>query len=989
VNLVVFDFETTGLSPERHEIIEIAAVRWEDGRLGERFHSLVRPERDIPDEVSRLTGITADTLADAPDLETVLPQFLAFIEGRVLAGHNVRFDLGFLQAACDQSGYILPTSNDALDTQLLSRVLFPRERDHRLEDLIQRFSIPVEARHRALEDAEATAAALTALCERAQSLPYLTLQVLTRLASLISGTTGAWFAEQAERRLQRYGHALPAECEATEQLVYSRPAGERETEPSDEADETRDERAETGDTGSDGADAEPSDTERRMATGDAQDAATDASWTAEASRLLAADSPLRTALPGFQARPGQQRMVAAVAKALAKDSHLLAEAGTGTGKSLAYLIPAALYATAHDKRVLISTHTIALQDQIAARDFPTLRRVIQRPLKLAVFKGRTHYICMRKLRQETANLGWASPADEVVAYMRLLTWLVTTPAGSREELAMTGADNQVWPRVQSESETCINKRCQFFKPCYYFRARTAAYNADLVVTNHALVFTDLKSDHRVLPQYDRLIVDEAHHLEEEATRQLGEEARSAHLAALFARLVRDRGRQGVLPELQQRLTETGKGSAVEDVAVLMELCDELRAAFDAAFTALGELLPREHGEMRITADVTASETWSRFEASVDQLKESWGRVEPVLNRLADVAEAVDDELGGRLQDAVGFFPAIAQAIQTLEAALVFDENWVTWIERATDASSARASGPRGINLYRTPLDVAPILAERLFDKKATVVLTSATLSVEGRFDFVKSRLGLKEAAAAGRLDEVRVSSPFDLGRQALLCVPNDVPELAKMVPEEAAVWLTDSIYQLTKASGGRVLVLFTSHALLRATAQALRDPLSQAGYELLAQGMDGNRTRLLSAFRNLENGVLLGAQSFWEGIDLPGDQLRTLVIVRLPFAPPTHPVTQARHERIEQHGRSAFWHASLPEAVVRFRQGFGRLIRTTSDRGVVVVYDKRIVQSRYGRSFLRSVDGVRPYVAPEAAVMERVRAFFATVDTCSASRSAH
>lgn len=956
MDFVVFDLETTGLQPTHHEIIEIGAVRLQNGEVVETFHTLVHPTRAVSDEIVSLTGIQPAELVQAPALEDALPAFLKFILGSTLVGHNALFDLSFLSAACDELGYELPVAKDALDTLLLSRVLLPFEQGHRLQDVARRFQLGMQDAHRALADATTTARILGALHDEAVKLPYLSLQRLERLAGLMSPVTAAWFADAADRRALLQGTTLPAHCDQVQQLVFSAVTP----------------------TGEDGENAAVPLRDGVETPSDQTDEAASPSW------WFGDDSPLGQALPSFEIRPGQQHMVDAVTRALAENRHLIAEAGTGTGKSLAYLIPAALHATEEDTRVIVSTHTIALQDQIDQRDFPTLRKVMQMPLSLAVFKGRTHYVCMRKLQQETAGADFGTPRAEIEAYMTLISWLAHTPAGNREELSMTGKLPDVWQRVQSETETCIHKRCPFFKPCYYFRARAAAYEADIVVTNHSLVLSDLKSDHRVLPRYDKIIFDEAHHLEEEATRHLGAEVYAGQCAASMGRLVRDGGKHGVIPELSARLADGGLTEA--KLAATLESLKghvmDLKAVVDDAFLALGQLIPTGQSEMRITLDITQSAAWQGYVSATDAIAHIRQQLTDDADQIEDAAERMSDiDLSGRLYDSAGFLRELLGRTDILCQAGAAGPEWVVWVERTGFADRPQVS------LHLAPIDVASILSSTLFETKQSVVLTSATLSVDGNFDFISERLGLMEHARAGQLDTLSVPSPFDYQTQAILCVPSDIPELAKMGPNEAAVWLSDSIFQLAKASGGRLMALFTSHAMLRATAKALRDPLSRHGYRLFAQGVDGNRAHLLESFRQAETGVLLGAQSFWEGIDLPGDQLTTLVIIRLPFAPPTHPVTVARHERLEQQGQSAFWRASLPEAVVRFRQGFGRLIRTINDRGVVVVYDKRIITAKYGQSFIRSLPGLRPIVASEQEVIRQIRAFL--TEQHNATRSAH
>lgn len=496
------------------------------------------------------------------------------------------------------------------------------------------------------------------------------------------------------------------------------------------------------------------------------------------------------------------------------------------------------------------------------------------------------------------------------------------------------------------------------------------------MTNHSLVFSDLKTDFRVLPAYDKLILDEAHHLEEQATQHLGAETHLRRVQGLFGRIMRDNQRQGVLPELSNRLLSSDSPSHREVISWLTDLQNRtatLRFDVEEAFQSLAALVPAKVAEFRLTPAVESQAQWQEFVDALDTLWEHWSGLTDVLTQIAEAAEGeADEDLASRMFDLVGFYPEIELNLNTLQQAAEFHSEWVTWIE------VRRGSQRIWPSLHRAPLDVAPLLEEKIFNQKSTVVLTSATLTVNGSFQFAKQQLGLDNIDKDGRLSTAVVDSPFQFGRQALLCIPSDVPDLAPLSDSEAATWLSDSLYQLAKVSGGRVLALFTSHAMLRATAKALRDPLREAGFRTFAQGIDGNRNQLLESFRKHPESVLLGAQTFWEGIDLPGDQLRTLVIIRLPFAPPTHPVTEARYELLEQQGKNAFMHGSLPQAVVRFRQGFGRLIRSTSDRGAVVVFDKRIVTARYGTSFVRSIVGIKPFVAPEEMVIEQIRSFLST-----------
>lgn len=929
LNTIIIHLEYDTSTGQNARYLNIGAVRWQAGCLAEdTFSRCVRLDN------ASTTTPTADNPnwndpLENESLESVIPHLLRFSDGHTLASYDTEH-VSRLAKLCDQLGYEFPGFHNPLDISSIVRILLPTLKDTQLSDVAAHLCAQVDVAT-ASETARTAGNVLTEVRRLALQLPYVTLQQLSGLAASYSASVAQWFMEVSEARFTAHGATLPVGSDSIHQLVFSIPIAGVHEESVDHPNDM------------------PSD----------------------AAHLLDAQSPLQSLMPGFEVRAGQLQMVESVSDALQGDQHLIVEAGTGTGKSLAYLIPAALHALQNDTRIVVSTHTIALQDQIEQRDFPMLKRVIPQALSLTVFKGRTHYVCLRKVMQEVRSAGIASPREDLESYMKLLTWLVSTPGGNREELPLQGKMTDVWMRVQSETETCINKRCPFFKPCYYFRARTRATEADVVVTNHSLVFSDLKAEHRVLPKYDKLILDEAHHLEDQATKHLGDEVHLFQCLALIGRLSRDNARHGVVPELLQRLNGSDSRSIVAIPALenMLESLRVVRTSIDGAFSVLAQMIPGGQTDLRITPALESTKSWQAYLNLADQMGMLVKDLEAHSVVISEAAELESDQdLAGRMFDTTGFLLELFGHIHTLCSAGDQSENWVVWIELS-------GSERRQVSLHRAPVDVAQILRDTLFNTKSTVILTSATLSVDGKFGYPIERLGLDQAQRDGRLQTLTVPTPFHLERQSLLCIPTDVPELAKMSAEEAATWLSDSLYQLAKVSQGRLLALFTSHAMLRATAKCVREPLASLGLTLYAQGVDGSRTHLLESFRKHPKSVLLGAQSFWEGIDLPGDQLTTLVIVRLPFAPPTHPVTQARHERLEEQGMSAFAHASLPEAVVRFRQGFGRLIRTVHDRGVVVVYDKRIVTARYGSSFIRSLGGVKPVVGTERDIMERVRTF--------------
>lgn len=931
----------------------LTALRWQPGHVGQSCHIQV------------LDGASScsERISSHP-----WPTLLAFAEEGIWSLWGGGDRLAPVQEACEEAGYTLnTTATQVLDLAQLVTLLYPGLSAEQVFPPWQAPEFYRDAIDTHCDDKQQVAVVLACWLEKlwgkATALPYVTLQHLTRLTSLISSALAEWFASAAQWRLEHYGDTLPTGCISISQLAFS--AGNSSllsTEEKMEQEETDEQRS--WNTGT--AQNMPVLSTRRQA-GDKTDRE-DLDKAAE--YLLSEQGPLAKVLAGFEVRPGQQSMMRAVANALAGEAHLLVEAGTGTGKSLAYLIPALLYAKLEDTRVVVSTQTISLQDQIQQRDFPMLRQVAGDDLSLAVLKGRTHYVCLRKIHQEVSLVNAGSPTVETEAFAKLLVWLVETPAGLREEFPQTRQDREVWQRVQSESDTCISRRCPFFRACYYFRARSAAYNADVLVTNHSLLFTDLKANHRVLPKYDKLIVDEAHHLTEQASVHLGQEVYWYQVLASFNRLTRDHGRRGVIADLQQRLAEAGLSALLNTLNAIQERLNGLRFTVEQTFVALSGLLPQTGPrEVRLTANTVSHPAWSQYLEHCKTISDDVSSLNQDAVRLEEAAStATDEELAGRLLDGYGYLQELLSQLNILGNNHLEDANWVLWLSQS-------GVSPVTLGLHHTPVDVAKLLRDTLFRETSSVILTSATLSIDGKFDYPARELGLDKELSEGDLWTLSVASPFDYPKQVLLCIPNNLPDLAGMTDTQAATWLVDSLLTLAAASGGRMMVLYTSHSLLRATAQGLRVPLTEMGIRLYAQGIDGGRNHLLQSFRAHPQSVLLGAQSFWEGIDLPGDELTVLVIVRLPFAPPTHPVTQARHERLQSMGKSPFWFASLPEAVVRFRQGFGRLIRTSRDRGVVVVYDKRIIQARYGKSFLRSLPGVTPLVGSEQQVVGQAAAF--------------
>ncbi len=670
---------------------------------------------------------------------------------------------------------------------------------------------------------------------------------------------------------------------------------------------------------------------------------------ARVQQALSPGGAVARALPGYEARPGQIRMAQAVTKALNEPLHLIIEAGTGTGKSLAYLIPAVEFAIANGRRVVISTNTINLQEQLFFKDIPLLRRALPVEFRAAVLKGRSNYLCLRRWRSYLRE-GIQTDADRLFA-AKILIWLGETETGDRSELALDEHELARWlTHLAADTLHCTAQLCRDNRigRCFLSRARRRAEGAHLLVVNHALLLADQALESKVLPDYADLVLDEAHHLEDVATDQLGATIDQQELAFFLTALSQPLGpgRYGGLVSRVHATLIGAAGAPMRSQAGELsqpahDAIDETRSALRDFFDALqrfvhaisdGPLFGER--DIRLTPGLRNGEPWGGVLEAWEPLRAALGRTESALGRLQDALEPYQgssDLVDDAFADLAGARRQLTETSVHLSA--IVDSppaEDVCWV----------ATRDRGIALRSAPLEVGPLLQAQLFSQKDCVVLTSATLQVGGSFRHIRGRLGLEDAYT------LTVPSPFDYRSQALLCVPRDLPEPSSPAFAEAA---HRTLLEICRATGGRTLILFTSNAALRAAHEYLRRSLP--GLLVLGQGIDGPRWLLLDRFRTTPSCVLLGTSSFWEGIDVVGEALSCLVIVKLPFNVPSDPVFAARSERFED----PFFSYALPQAVLRLKQGFGRLIRSTTDRGVVVVLDSRLVTKRYGETFLRAL----------------------------------
>ena len=895
---VALDLETTGLDPSRDRVIEIGAVAFTPDRVSSTLEQLVDPGRQVPDTVLRLTGIKQEELRGAAAPDAALRRLAEFLRGRQPVGHGARLDVEFLESAG-----LWDPSQQILDTLDIARILLPAAASHSLPLLSTELGFNQPRPHRALDDADATRQLLLRLREEAVALDENLKESMLALVAPYQWPLAHFFADALT------APNLNPEPAATVQPEPARRGRSAQRPPEDS--------------------------------------------TALAA-LLGPEGPLAELIPGYEHRESQQQMLLAVAQIQARGGTLVVEAGTGTGKSLAYLVPSLSRAVAHKERVIVSTNTHTLQEQLMAKDLPGLREWLPWDFKAVLLKGRSNYISLRRWRRYLVEP--CKDSEELMFKLKILTWLHTTESGDRSELRLYGREEVWWTRVASDPLDCVGLHCKK-EDCYVHRARAEAETADLVVVNHALLLADADVGGGLLPEYDHLVIDEAHHLEEAATRGMRQEVDGPGVIALLERLS-----SGLLADLhrQPRLGASGESfeAAGPQAAAAAERVRELFGVADAwVATRLGESERREES-LRLTPALREGDGWEQISLSGDNAVTSLAALDVSLRK---AVAGVREWLGGEEPDEgireLEMIRGRLEAAQTVldEALLQPNANRVYWFSQVSRAEN--------LLLRAAPINVGSLLRERVYAERRSTVFTSATLAVGGTFDYFSSRVGL-----GPEVEEMILPSPFDFYRQALVCLPTDVP-----LPEDEMFdsAVEEIVAGVARRVGGRTLALFTSHRQLRDVHAGLKQRIDLDDVLILGQGIDGQRRQLLKTFEESERPLLLGTSSFWEGIDIPGERLSCVIVVRLPFPVPTDPVYAARAEQV----RDPFLQLALPQAALRLKQGFGRLIRRSTDRGAVVILDNRILGRDYGKTFLEVLPPASRYVGPGRAVAERVGAW--------------
>ena len=894
----VVDLETTGLSAETDRIIEVGIQVFTLEGPEESFSTLVNPKKKLSKFVTKLTGIEQADVEVAPMFSEIQSDIDKFISNKVVIGHNIDFDLNFLA----KQG--LSWNQPKIDTLSLAYCLDYDSPDYKLETLMRRHGIAQEQNHRALDDCIGTMKLFQILIEKMTDLEPVTLSRLYTISqkagwdfAFILGElnkTGNLFAEP-ERALKK--NSIHQKTLNSTSLVKK----ESEIKEPDSV--------------------------------------------VALNQIFGPSGRLSETIDGFEDRPDQLSMALQISNAMDTNECMFIEAGTGTGKSLAYLVPALLSASQKEMTTIISTNTLNLQEQLLDNDLPVALKCMETQSeslmdssKVTVLKGRSNYLCKRRLENylDRPTLTF----EESMLLGKLLVWSEYTKTGDKSEISITRSNhNGMWRKLSAEGAG----NCEFNDQCFLKTARDRAASAKVVITNHSLLFANIASGRSILPVYDHLIIDEAHHLEEQATNSFGYEIKLSSISETFEELSNSNGiiltnlklLKGFIDNQDMMSVIASIESELKSVSV--RGTDTLKTLHYLLSNVIDSPNRFPQVQEKVVDNLRTSPDWEQLELTTENLHVHLQQLIRFGNKLISITEPYFDHalIRNMRLDIEGWRDEITYLNEKLyESIFEPQNNAVYWIQYLQNGNN--------VSIKMAPLDVSTTVKDHFFDDDSSVIMTSATLRTSGNFEYIQKRLGGEEVHS-----EV-IESPFDYLHSTICIEVEDTGDpRAPDYLENVSIAIADAAI----AAGGRTLGLFTSHSALQAAHRKISNLLDGSGITVLSQGVSGSPKALLDRLKIDHRSVILGTSSMWEGVDVRGDALQVVAITRLPFGVPSDPVFKARSEQYE----NPFMQYALPDAILRFRQGFGRLIRSHSDRGVFMILDSRTSKTRYGSEFLKAL----------------------------------
>lgn len=884
---VALDIESTGFDTSLDQVIEIAAVKFEGDKIIDTFETFINPGIKIPPIITHITGIKDADVEGAPTLESVKEKLENFMGDAPIVGHNIDFDVNFLRA----KGVSL--LGPLYDTLQLSMILLPGLASYSMDTLGRALKLDHKNKHRAMTDTIACMKLYRILEEKIAEIDAGTLEKIGVILGRSSWSLAEIFSSQsltkAKHTRSKAKGALQTKSFA--QKNTNLPEGSSKTPP----------------------------------------------YQQSGNELLEAFAPsgkLSTILKNYESRPSQQHMAELILDALTNKQKKLIEAGTGVGKTLAYLMAAAHHSLTTGKKIVVSTYTHTLQGQLLNKDVPLLKQLFEpAQIEVAVLKGRRNYLSHRRF--ELLLQKDFFPDHEITFILKIFLWLNRSQSGDLDELTFVGKEFGLLDEVCCAEYACSHDDAEFKNGCYLIKARQKAMNADIIIINHALLLQDSNaSENPILPQYDDLIIDEAHHLENVATDAFTISLSFHSFQRPFEKLKRN------LDALARQLQEA---NLMNELQTLKQNADQIMSRIEIFFGLAGIFMEKNlpYGQsfpqIHLSERDLASKEWQQ---AVDAGKNITESVKNLLENIKKLSAHFEEKTTLAWKEVKGAMHQCENKIADLRAVLENAPNaeiksQMTWISKTYDEN---------ITVRRSPIDVGPMLNSVLWNTKESIVLTSATLRTDHTFNFIKDQLGLDQS-----FQEAALPSHFSYPDQVKILIPEDLPEPASEGYFNACA---EIIANVIRANGGRTLVLFTAKKALAATYHKIAPTLKTEGFTVLGQQITGGRGKILEHFKD-EPGTsaIFGTQSFWEGVDLPGKDLNCVIIQKLPFDPPDDPMIVARCKKY----RDPWNEYRIPRAILKFKQGFGRLIRSATDTGTIIVLDTRLITSNYGPQFLESL----------------------------------
>lgn len=929
---VSFDLETTGLDAKTDYVIEFGAVKVVNGVPTERYQQFIKPPVRIPKFIQKLTGITDEMIKDAPTFEEVVDDLYDFLGDHPLVAHNIYFDHNFLNTKREAIDGI-PLQNKLMDTLSLVRTVRYDMINHKLGTAAEFYGLSKEGAHRADYDADLVADILLILISEMKRLSPDVLEVLVKVMD---------------------GSGLPNEALYKGMLdwtVSGRELGELEEYPRIELPKRPNIR-------------------HYEKVGEYPDL----------DQIFSKEGLLSQTLEGYEPRETQVALATDIQTTIRNDEFFMAEAGTGVGKSLAYTIPAVL--TRHElneeEPVFISCNTKNLQDQLFHKEIPFIQEQLGLPLRALLLKGRQNYLCKTKWQRSLRDISWRFSRREKEALQTLVIWAHDTPTGDIDEHNgfNTTGHALVWSKLNSEPGFCTTNVCAHNDFCYLGKLRQESAKAHLVVVNHSLLLADAASDHAILPNYQRLIVDEAHLLEKTAYQFFAAEFSHRSMRVQMDQLFyKGRNKSGLSIELRHLLVpldEKQKQGITSKLDQLESDVVEVNKILLAFFTEFKDSKQREVQR----ATFTYKELYTKNTDLFAPVRGIWYTLTTSLTTLAglarDIEKALDEldeskipglvEIGSRVQS---WRESLNSTLEVMaKQAAADDPDLIYWFEIMPKSEMV------AVKFVQVPLEIGKQLQARVYEDLSSAIFTSGTLTVDGSFNYLLQRLGLR---GHDRLKEMSYPSPFFYEDQARIFVPTF---LGMQNSENYTIEVLFLLEKIWKTHPVGTMILFTSYTMLLNWQEELEDRIKGSGRRLLVQSSRVSRMDLINQFRKHPGSILLATDSFWQGVDIPGNALELLVIAKLPFSVPSDPIVRANSDALKQAGENDFMGYSVPEAAIKYKQGVGRLIRSTTDFGAIISLDQRIFTKRYGDYFRNSTPIPHVPAQSEKELVDGVRSWY-------------